>query len=111
MSLRLSIPWRVALQHCSPPLLSHAHVQSRVRNNTDGRGRGRKFQSGGLGSQLLIANAKEPAEVEHAHYQRGAFELLEGSRKNPKKLLRAADQEFKQSLEINCRNERVCHFH
>lgn len=62
------------------------------------------FKAADSASQLLIANAKEPAEVAHAHYQRGAFLLQEGSTKNKKELLSAADQEFKQSLAFNSKD-------
>lgn len=65
------------------------------------------FKAADSASQLLIANAHDPAQVARAHYQRGAFLLQEGSAKNKKELLSAADQEFKQCLATNPKDENA----
>jgi thiol-disulfide isomerase/thioredoxin len=59
------------------------------------------FKAADSASQSLIASAHEPGEIARAHYQRGTFLLQEGSAKNKKDVLRAADQEFKQCLATN----------
>lgn len=59
------------------------------------------FKAAESASQLLIANAHDPAEVARAHYQRGTFLLQEGSAKKKEDLLREADREFKLCLTSN----------